>query len=160
MQKKLKVVAKEVGASAELQLKKLDPLTASLVTHSHQPKPKSPKILTNVYIGVMDTLSWSQDCHSGNFCSSEVWIDTETTLTLYKDKRCQRPAGLVAIYNGGRVRDNSSLLSTATTAYLAKAPVGLFYLDSNEPYARSHGRLRAVIRLWFNRCTPCGCEED
>ena len=120
-----------------------------------------PKTLTNVYIGEMNMLSFSQHCHSGNinYCSSEVWIDTETALTLYKDKECRKFAAYVAIYNDGRVRDNSSLLATATTAYLANAPVTLQYLESNELYARSHRRLFPVVRLWFDRCTPCGCEE-
>jgi hypothetical protein len=145
-----------IGLSAEEYLKEVDPKTASLVAH-----PKTPtKTLTNVYIGGMDTLSWSQSCHSGNFCSDETWVDTETTLFLYEDEECQKSAGLVAIYNGKRVGDNSSLLATAIAAYLAKAPVSLHYTESNEPYARSHGRLRAVMRLWFHRCTPCCCEED
>jgi len=146
--------------SAEPQLNKLDTRSGSLVAQSLQPKPIAPKTLSNVYIGGMDTLSWSQYCHSGNVCHSETWVDTETSLFLYKDKECEKTAGLVVIYNGGRVADNSSLLTTATAAYLAKSPVSLHYIERNEPYARSHGRLNAVIRLWFRRCTPCGCKEE
>jgi hypothetical protein len=149
---------KDIELSAEPELTKLDPHTASLVTGAPKLKAESPVHISNVYIGGMNTLSWSQNCHSGNSCYDEVWIDTETTLFLYKDKDCKESAGLVAIYNGGRVRDNSSLLATATAAYLAKAPINLIYVNSSEPYARGHGRLRAVIRLSFRCCTPCGCE--
>jgi hypothetical protein len=149
------------GLSAEVDLEEVDPKTASLVAHVLESKPKAPtKTLTNVYIGSMGTLSWSQSCHSGHSCYDETWVDTETTLSLYEDEECQKSAGLVAIYNGRRVGDNSSLLAIAIAAYLAKAPVGLHYIDSHESYARSHGRLRAVMRLWFRRCTPCCCEED
>ena len=158
-----KAVATEsnIGLSAEIELEEVDPKTASLVAHVLESKPKTPtKTLTHVYIGGMNTLSWSQGCHSGRSCHDETWVDTETTLFLYEDEECKKSAGLVAIYNGRRVGDNSSLLAIAIAAYLAKAPVSLHYIDSRESYARGHGRLRAVMRLWFHRCTPCGCEED
>lgn len=137
----------------EEALRELDPATTELLS------TPPVKTLTNVYIGRMDTLSWSQDCHSTGNCSSDVWVDTETTLHLFEDEDCEESAELVAIYNGDRVGDNAALLSTAQTAYLAKAPVSLHYVNSQEPYARGHGRLRAVIRMWFSRCTPCGCND-
>ena len=150
---------RSISPDSESQLKKLDPMAANFLAGIQQPKPKPLKTLSDVYIGAMNTLSFSQACHSGSYCSNEVWIDSETTLRLYKDKQCRRFARHLAIYNGGRVRDNSSLLTTAVAAYLAKAPVTLQYLESNEAYARLHGRLFPVVRLWFERCTPCGCEE-
>lgn len=131
-------------------LYELDPDTADLLSEV------PIRTLTNVYIGGMNTLSWSQDCHSTGDCHSEVWVDTETTLHLFEDENCNESAGLVAIYNGDRVGDNAALLSTAQAAYLAGAPVSLHYAESKEPYARGHGRLRAVLRIWFNRCDPCG----
>ena len=146
--------------NVETILGKQDPKTAQMVKGSHKQAQPKTQTLSNVYIGAMDTLSWTQYCHSGGPCYSEVWVDTETTLHLYEDAKCEKSAGLVAIYNGGRVRDNSSLLATATTAYLANAPVSLHYINVDEGYSRGHGRLNAVIRLWFTRCTPCGCEGE
>lgn len=144
-------IERRLRSKIEEELLELDPETAEILA-----RPPF-RTLTNVYIGGIDTLSWSQDCHSTGDCHSQVWVDTETTVSLFKDEDCNESAGLVAIYNGDRVGDNSALLATATMAYLAKAPVSLHYIESAESYARGHGRLRAVVRLWFSHCNPCGC---
>ncbi len=143
-------------SQVETKLRRYDRKTGDLVAGKEVAKDTGgPELLGPVYIGHVDTLSWSQQCHSYESCSPENMVDTETTIIVYHDQACRRTAGVFAIYNGGAVKDNSALVQTAMTAYLAKAPVWFWWKNVSEPYSRSHGRLRAVLRMWFHHCDPC-----